>query len=95
MQYYKRVLSSNSIRLAPTLALSVQLWLVLEASNFTWSYQLYHIARVWYTDSTVNFLKCLNTFICLFLNRILAFSAGIHQMLVRIAIMEHPDQTAV
>ena len=69
--------------------------MVLEASNFTWSYHLYHITRVWYTDSTVNFLKCLYTFVCLFLDRMLTFSAEIHQMLVKIAKMEHPDQTAV
>ena len=38
--------------------------------------------------------KISNTFLFLFLNKILVFWAGIHKMLVRIANREDPDQTA-
>ena len=38
--------------------------------------------------------KILNTFLFLFSNKMLVFRAGIHQMLVRIANREDPDQTA-
>ena len=38
--------------------------------------------------------KILNTFLILFSNKMLMFRAGIHRILVRIAIREDPDQTA-
>ena len=44
--------------------------------------------------NTVNVLKITNTFVFLFSNKMLAFSAGIHKKLVRIPNREDPDQTA-
>ena len=41
----------------------------------------------------VNVLKVLNTFLVLFLNKMLVIRAGIHKMFVRIANREDPDQT--
>ena len=38
--------------------------------------------------------KILNTFLFLFLNKMLVSRTGIHKMHIRIANMEDPDQTA-
>ena len=38
--------------------------------------------------------KISNTFLFLLLNKMLVIRAGIHKLLVRIANMEDPDQTA-
>ena len=43
---------------------------------------------------TINVLKFWNTFLSLFLDKMLVFRAGIHKILVRIANREDPDQTA-
>ena len=43
---------------------------------------------------TINVLNFLNTFLFLFLNKMLDIVAEIHKMLVRIANREDPDQTA-
>ena len=40
------------------------------------------------------FSKILNTFLFLFLNKMLAFRTGIRKMLVRIVNREDPDKTA-
>ena len=45
-------------------------------------------------NSTDKCSKISNTFPFLFLNKMVAFRAGIHKMLVRIANREDPDQTA-
>ena len=44
-------------------------------------------------EATVN-VEFTNTFLCLFSNKMLVFSSGIHKMLVRIAKGEGTDQTA-
>ena len=43
---------------------------------------------------TVNVLEISNTFLFLISNQMFVISAGIHNLLVRIANREDPDQTA-
>ena len=46
------------------------------------------------STARVKYCNISNTFLTFFSNKILVIKAGIHQMLVRIAKREDPDQTA-